>query len=410
MKGINSNFELPESFGEVGITKDNVLIKDGFLVKNFTKLRKLIAELSCLNPENILFFRGQHTDFKREYGKKGEASTFLPSLYRGDLKKGDLLDKWNKLELATNLLLEKLKSLPESNKKEFNFLKEKRLAQWSVLQHYEVVDTPLLDVTQSLKVACSFADFKRPFNHAYIYVFALPYPTGRISINSEHYITNIRLLSVVPSCVLRPHNQEGFLIGEDDIIKSDKIFNRYDFRRRAIAKFKIDLSENSNFWEDNGIKDRPLDEKELYPDKGNNNDPLSIICRDIKNSLDHYASDLTSRNDRTDLFLFKWREIERELLGFQREMWHDRKPTVPKALITLKKYSKNNHNEKLGQIIPIIYNLRDMRNLLVHSGPEKINKIEMLHNASWILETLEKEVPAIKQMADFWQKESQELN
>lgn len=81
MKGINSNFELPESFGKVGITKDNVLTNDGFLVKNFTELRKLIAELSCLNPEYILFFRGQHTDYKRGYGKKGEASTFLPSIY-----------------------------------------------------------------------------------------------------------------------------------------------------------------------------------------------------------------------------------------------------------------------------------------------------------------------------------------
>ena len=91
-------------------------------------------------------------------------------------------------------------------------------------------------------------------------------------------------------------------------------------------------------------------------------------------------------------------------------MWHDRKPTVPKALITLKKYSKINQNDKLEQLIQIIYNLRDMRNLLVHSGPEKINKIEMLHNASWILETLEKEIPGIKQMADFWQKESEEFN
>lgn len=325
------------------------------------------------------------------------------------MKKGDLLDKWNKLELATNLLVEKLKSLPESNKKEFNFLKEKRLAQWSVLQHYEVIETPLLDVTQSLRVAYSFADLGRSSDIAYIYVFALPYPTGRISINSEHYITNIRLLSVVPSSVLRPHNQEGFLLGEDDIIKTDKIFNRFDFRRRAIAKFKIDLSDNSKFWEDNGIIDRPLDEKELYPDKGNNDDPLILICQEVKNSLDLHAPDLLSRKDKTDLILAKWREIERELLGFQREMWHDLKPTVPKALITLKNYSKNNHNERLQQICNLIYNLREMRNILVHSGPEKINKIEMLHNASWILENFEKEVPAIKRMADVWEKENKKI-
>lgn len=278
MKNIHSGFELPESFVNIGISKDNYLSHDGYPVANFAELRQLIAELSCLNPDSILFFRGQHTDHKRPYGKMGEASTFLPSIFRGKLGKGDLLARWNKLELATNILVEKLKTLPDARKKEFAFLKAKRLAQWSVLQHYEVVDTPLLDVTQSLRVACSFAELGRQSNEAYIYVFALPYPTGRISINSEQYITNIRLLSVVPSCVKRPHNQEGFLIGEDDMVKSDSISDRFDFRRRSIAKFKLNLRDGSGFWEDNGLSERPLTEYELYPDKSDDSDTLGRIC------------------------------------------------------------------------------------------------------------------------------------
>ncbi len=110
MKEINSGFEHPESFKKFGITKDNYLSHDGYPVANFAELRKLIAELSCLNPDSILFFRGQHTDHRRSYGKKGEASTFLPSIFRGTFRKRELLEKWNKLELATNLLVEKLKT------------------------------------------------------------------------------------------------------------------------------------------------------------------------------------------------------------------------------------------------------------------------------------------------------------
>ena len=405
MKAIKSNFELPESFDEAGISKDNYLAHDGYPVINFAELRQVIAELSCLNPDSILFFRGQHTDHKRTYGKMGEASTFLPSIFRGKLNKGELLMRWNKLDLATSLFLEKLKSLPESAKKEFNFLKSKRLAQWSVLQHYEVVDTPLLDVTQSLRVACSFAELGRSSDIAYIYVFALPYPTGRISINSEQYLTNIRLLSVVPSTVKRPHNQEGFLIGEDDMVKADTVSDRFDFRRRAIAKFKINLGENSGFWKNNGLEERPLKEEELYPDKKDNTDSLGRICQELKESLNHFSPDLSADVDKTDLFLMRWREIEKYLLGFQREMRHDTRPSVNKALLTMKEtYSSDNDRDKQELIIKL-YELRHMRNNLVHSGIDTVNIIHMLYSAEWIIENMEQKIPGIKSMADYWQKE-----
>lgn len=406
MKDIHSGFELPESFAKIGITKDNYLSHDGYPVANFAELRQLIAELSCLNPDSILFFRGQHTDHKRPYGKMGEASTFLPSIFRGKLRKGDLLARWNKLELATNLLVEKLKTIPDARKKEFAFLKAKRLAQWSVLQHYEVVDTPLLDVTQSMRVACSFAELGRRSDEAYIYVFALPYPTGRISINSEQYITNIRLLSVVPSCVRRPHNQEGFLIGEDDMVKTDNVSDRFDFRRRSIAKFKLDLSKGSGFWKDNALTERPLMEYELYPDKSDDSDTLGHICNEIKEALTHFSSTLSTYEDKTNLFLSQWRKIEKYLLGFQREMWHDVKPTLPKALITMRNRNKTYKDEDISILISKINELRDMRNSLVHIGPESVNIDQMLYLASWTIELLENKIPGIKSMANFWQEES----
>lgn len=111
MKEIKPNF--PESFTQLGITEDNFLSNEGIVVNNFGELRKYIAELSCLHPDSILFFRGQHTDHKRPYGKKGNASTFLPSIYRGNPSQYELITKWNKLELATELLVKQLNNHPD---------------------------------------------------------------------------------------------------------------------------------------------------------------------------------------------------------------------------------------------------------------------------------------------------------
>ena len=49
------------------------------------------------------------------------------------------------------------------------------------------------------------------FNSAFVYVFGLPYYHNRISIDSEHDLVNIRLLSIMPPEALRAYFQEGFL-------------------------------------------------------------------------------------------------------------------------------------------------------------------------------------------------------
>lgn len=43
------------------------------------------------------------------------------------------------------------------NRRETDRLKRQRILHWSILQHYEVSATPLLDVTHSLPIAASFA-------------------------------------------------------------------------------------------------------------------------------------------------------------------------------------------------------------------------------------------------------------
>ena len=123
MKEISLTF--PESFKELGITEENYLSSEGIPIERFSELRKYIAELSCIYPDSILYFRGQTNDHKRPYGKKGDASTLFPSIYRKEPKPKELADRWDKLLLATDLLVEKLKSHPDIDKKEFDFLRSK---------------------------------------------------------------------------------------------------------------------------------------------------------------------------------------------------------------------------------------------------------------------------------------------
>lgn len=395
---------LPEAFTENGITKDNFLQGDGLDINSFNDLRKIVAELSCLHPDSIVFFRGQHTDHKRKYSNKGiEGSTFLPSIYRGQPTKQILRQRWQRLELATNLLKKEIKKIPKSESDEFSFLKDKRLAQWSVLQHYGIVETPLLDVTQSLRVACSFADLGRDpqSSIAYIYAFALPYPTGRISINSEHDITNIRLLSVIPSIVRRPHNQEGFLVGEDDIAETEHVSEKFDLRMRAIAKFRIHIGED-DFWKTyNNQKDRPLTEEELYPDKNDQDkDILYTITERIKSELNTYQNKDTK--NKLETFIDLWNNVEYYLLGYQREMGQDLTPSVSKAIKTMTSRNTKNSNPVQKELIMDLKHLSTIRNTTVHYSQDSPNLETGIFLARKVIDRMEKELPGIRDMAKFY--------
>lgn len=398
--------KLPCRFIQNGITKENFLYEDGLEIHTFNELRQAVAELSCLHPDSILFFRGQHTDHKRKYSSGKAGSTFLPTIYRGNPSKRELNSRWNRLELATNLLVNELKKLPGANSEEFKFLKAKRLAQWSVLQHYGIVDTPLLDVTQSLRVACSFAELGRDkaSKLAYIYAFALPYPTGRISINSEHYLTNIRLLSVIPSIVRRPHNQEGFLVGEDDIARPEFISERLDLKVRAVAKFKIFIGEE-NFWKTSAaLTDRPLTEAELYPDKDEENkDILYLMCQRIQKELDLYQPKDSDNSLQT--FINLWNKIEYYLFGYQREMFHDKIPTVAKAIRTMYNISKRDNDIVLKELSENLKQLSMERNSLVHYSQESVNLEQAIFMAREAIDSMEQNIKGIQDMAEMFFKE-----
>lgn len=286
-------------------TPETVAKDDAIEVLDYKELRKHIAQLSYANKDCILFYRGQKDDYRNQ---KSGKSTFYPTMYRGDrLDKDELKYRWEKLNKASEIFIKKLRSKYPSKT---YIVKRKRIVQWSVLQHYEVTETPLIDVTQSLKVACSFAMLDNDNEYAYVYVFALPYYTNRISVNSEHYLTNVKLLSVAPPQALRPYYQEGFLIGEDEFSETYTNKDELDLNNRLVAKFKF--KNTKEFW---GDSEKALTREDLYP----KDDEIEALCKEVSNELyDVIASRRNSNisGDQYFAFMKGWIAIEKLLFEY----------------------------------------------------------------------------------------------
>lgn len=286
-------------------TPETVAKDDAIEVLDYKELRKHIAQLSYANKDSILFYRGQKDDYRNQ---KSGKSTFYPTMYRGDrLDKDELKYRWEKLNKASEIFIKKLRSKYPSKT---YIVKRKRIVQWSVLQHYEVTETPLIDVTQSLKVACSFAMLDNDNEYAYVYVFALPYYTNRISVNSEHYLTNVRLLSVAPPQALRPYYQEGFLIGEDEFSETYANKDELDLNNRLVAKFKF--KNTKEFW---GDSEKALTREDLYP----KDDEIEALCKEVSNELyDVIASRRNANISGEQYFAFMkgWIAIEKLLFEY----------------------------------------------------------------------------------------------
>lgn len=286
-------------------TPETVAKDDAIEVLDYKELRKHIAQLSYANKDSILFYRGQKDDYRNQ---KSGKSTFYPTMYRGDrLDKDELKYRWEKLNKASEIFIKKLRSKYPSKT---YIVKRKRIVQWSVLQHYEVTETPLIDVTQSLKVACSFAMLDNDNEYAYVYVFALPYYTNRISVNSEHYLTNVRLLSVAPPQALRPYYQEGFLIGEDEFSETYTNKDELDLNNRLVAKFKF--KNTKEFW---GDSEKALTREDLYP----KDDEIEALCKEVSNELYDVIASRRNANisgDQYLAFMKGWIAIEKLLFEY----------------------------------------------------------------------------------------------
>jgi hypothetical protein len=338
----------PELIDEIlnrGVNPDKVASNNPILINSFRKLVEINAKLAYKNKDHLIFYRGQIEDYPNRAG----SSSFYPTIYRGDyLKVNELRNRFDILEGSCKALV----NLFEDQKIEgYKELKRKKYIQWSVLQHYDVCKTPLLDFTHSLRVACSFALSNNNNEFGYVYSFGLPYLTNRISINSEHDLVNVRLLSICPPNALRPYFQEGYLAGTEDITTNYESKTELDFNNRLIIKYKI--PNKNEFW---GRGFNKIPQKSLYPD----NDPIYEICKIVKEKAKREL-----KSGDLGEFLKEWSELEQLI---QLNISSDRR----RFLSLREGLSKLLQTEELPKDLYYqIERLRKFRNQLVHT-PKKI--------------------------------------
>lgn len=241
-------------------------------IKTFPRLVEEIATISYHNPDLNLFFRGQSRDYKdsREY------SSILPSIYRGikglySYKDPELEFRSIRLRSAEELLLEAFNVHElEGHDKLLKF----REVKWAILQHYKVCETPLVDLTSSLRVACSFA-LQHDGKSGYVSVLGFPHINGSISYYVEEELLIVKLLSICPPKAVWPYFQDGYLVGTFPTVEPLQSTFGMDIACRLVAKYRI---PREGFWK----KEFPeISQRALFPP----NDDFEKICREISQRL-----------------------------------------------------------------------------------------------------------------------------
>ncbi len=252
---------------------DEVRKSAPYKVHTYSELIQKLAKLAYYNPEHVLLYRGQSKDYPED-GR----TTLYPSMYRsmGTSYNDELKRRYQVLEGVERRLWELLQG-----SEHWDRVGRNQGARWAVLQHYEVCDTPFLDVTSSLQVACSFAcggsDHSADF--ASLYVLGLPQISGAITVANAQALQVIRLNGVCPPDTLRPYLQDGYLLGTYPSVDNIDQKMRYDraemdCSQRLIAKFHI--ATGASFW-DSSFSSLPT--QFLYPNESNG---TAQILRDLK--------------------------------------------------------------------------------------------------------------------------------
>jgi FRG domain. len=258
-KNFQFDYEDEAIWLRVDATVNRIRASEGFKVTSFRQLMDEVANVTISNKNFEMFYRGQSKDYLNNQGAyfkdRKPKSTIYPSICRPELtadgnlkysiKKTQIIKRYDELEKMIDFVRGKRGSY-------FNEF------YYSLFQHYDILPTPLIDITQSLRVATTFA--LRKSNIGYVYVLGLPYPNQSISYYSDLEIVLIKLQNVVPINAKRPRYQEGFLVGKYPIRPTKT--NGDDLANRMVAKFLVDNSDG-NFW-DNSFQ--PMPEEVLYPD------------------------------------------------------------------------------------------------------------------------------------------------
>jgi hypothetical protein len=249
----------------------------GHRVKSFLELATKVAELQFRNRDYVLLFRGQGGD----YFNRENNTTLKPSLFRP--VSGQTVNPGPQVLVQRFQMLKRAESDLERRYRNAKFLGVERLQRheilrWAILQHYEVCATPLLDVTHSLRIAASFASLGTS-NSAFV-----PNLSGAVTASAEAGLQIIRLSSVCPPSAVRPHIQEGYLLGEYPELSGYEqkgLYHHYeiDFGRRLVAKFRF---APTSFWKEDAFPKVSRDA--LYP--APTDDPLYQLTLAVKQTTD----------------------------------------------------------------------------------------------------------------------------
>jgi hypothetical protein len=240
-----------------------------------------VSELQFMNRDFVLLFRGQGADHKNDKGNTSLKPSLFRTIHGRNPDSEKLQRRFEALKNAERILGEMYSG--------HQFLGRERLARqqilrWSILQHYTVCPTPLLDVTHSLRIAASFASDGAE-GEAFVFVLGVPNLSGAITASAEAGIEIVRLSSVCPPTAVRPHIQEGYLLGEYPEMtgydqKQHYAHYEIDFGRRLVAKFSFDPR---TFWKADAFP--KVKRSALYP---NADDPLFKLTQSVKNNFPNY--------------------------------------------------------------------------------------------------------------------------
>jgi hypothetical protein len=258
---------------------EEIRLSNGHPIATYSELISKLAKLAFANPEMVLLMRGQTQDYK----DRSHKTTLFPTIYR--FRQGRSAFYAHDLQASYETLAKCERKLCQvlHGSVYWDRVGRSELARWAILQHYEVCPTPLLDVTHSALVACSFAFLnpkKNDGKYFFLYVLGVPQINGSITVSPNRALQVVRLSGVCPPETLRPYFQEGYLIGNYPSVDTLDEKMRYersemDCSQRLVAKFRITRSDL--FW-DSGFKG--LSESSLYPEE------KGALCKklaDLKN-------------------------------------------------------------------------------------------------------------------------------
>lgn len=252
-----------KEWAKFGATVNRVRSSEGFPVKSFRDLIDQVALVTINNRNYEMFYRGQSNDYLNNQGvfyqDRKKKSTIFPSICRPEMKV-DGIPKYSVRKKTIEDRYDKLYSFIDFiNKIEKKKYRDEYLM--SLFQHYEILPTPLIDITQSLRVAATFALMKK--QEGYVYVFGLPFPNQSISYFTDYEIILLKLQNIVNINALRPRYQEGYLVGKFPFSNTKSVGD--DLSNRMIAKFYVNNKDNQ-FWDDYFL---PMPKEVLFPPADN---------------------------------------------------------------------------------------------------------------------------------------------